>query len=187
MKQLILIRGLSGSGKTTLAETICGESESRIMVSADDFFINDDGEYSFDYTKLKEAHSWCQTETQEAMEDDYEVVVVHNTFTRKWEVDPYMKLAKDCGYQVQVINLYDGGLSDRQLSERCEHSISPHLIQKQRKRWDKDVYRERKHTPQHQGYYPPPPGYYPPPPQGYYHPQENRRPQGRFQKRGNNW
>ena len=166
MKQLILIRGLSGSGKTTLAETICGDSESRVMVSADDFFINDDGEYSFDHTKLKEAHSWCQTETQEAMEDDYEVVVVHNTFTRKWEVDPYMKLAKDLGYQIQIISLYDGGLSDRDLSARCEHSIAPHLIQKQRKRWDKDVYRDKNHNaPRHHYPYPyPPQGHYPPPP-----------------------
>ena len=149
MKQLILIRGLSGSGKTTIAETICGDLESRTMVSADDFFVDDTGVYKFNYEALKEAHFWCQKECLEAMEDNYQTIVVHNTFTRKWECDPYMEMATQNDYSVQVINLYDGGLSDRQLSERCSHNVPSHVIQKQRRRWDKDVYREKRQPQPH--------------------------------------
>jgi len=191
VKQLIVIRGLSGSGKTTLAETICGDLEGRFMVSADDFFVDDSGVYSFDHSKLKEAHKWCQDEVLEAIEDGFDVVVVHNTFTRKWEVDPYMNMAKENDYQVQVINLYDGGLSDRDLSERCEHNLSPHLIQKQRRRWDKDVYRERKRD--HYNHAPRPPHHphqYNPYPQQYnpYQGHHNEyRGGGQYQKRGRNW
>ena len=170
MKQLILVRGLSGSGKTLLASTICGDAENRFMISADDFFVDDQGEYRFNGDKLKEAHTWCQEETKEAMEDDFEVIVVHNTFTRKWEVDPYLELAEKLGYAVQVINLYDGGLSDRELSQRCVHNIPAHVIQKQRKRWDKDVYRERRPQPM---YHAPHPYYHPPHP---YYPNQGRYP-----------
>ena len=92
MKQLILVRGLSSSGKTTLADTICGEIEDRFKVSADEFFVDDSGVYSFNHEALKEAHAWCQKECLVAMEEGFQVIVVHNTFTRKWECDPYMEM-----------------------------------------------------------------------------------------------
>ena len=195
MKQLIIIRGLSGSGKTTLADTICGDNEGRFVVSADDFFTDEHGSYSFDHTKIKEAHKWCQSECVEAMEDGFDVVVVHNTFTRKWEVDPYLKMAQDKEFQVQVINLYDGGLSDRELSDRCGHNLPPHLIQKQRKRWDKDVYRKKKydnyaHVPRHPQYYNPYPHQHSPYPHQHnpYHRHHNDHRNGdSYQKRGRNW
>lgn len=179
MKQLILIRGLSGTGKTTLAEAICGDLEGRFMVAADDFFEDDSGVYSFNPDQLKEAHLWCQKECLEAMEDGYEIIVVHNTFTRKWECDPYMDMARKNDYVIQVISLYDGGLSDQELSQRCEHNLSPFQIQKQRKRWDKDVYRERKpqqNFRQHRGnpHFNP---YYAPP--NYNH--------GHYQKKNHRW
>mgnify|MGYP003343042616 CR=1 FL=1 len=144
MRQLILIRGLSGSGKTTLARTICGDLGSRIMLSADDYFTSDDGSYNFDPNSLKEAHEWCKEQASSAFEDEYDVIVIHNTFTRKWEIDPYRELGEQHGYVVQILNLYDGGLSDRELSDRGVHNIPPYVIQKQRKRWDKDVYREKR-------------------------------------------
>lgn len=176
MKQLILIRGLSGCGKTTLANTICGDNESRTMMSADDFFVDENGVYNFNHEVLKEAHGWCQKECQEAMEYDYEVVVVHNTFTRKWEVDPYMELASVNGYSVQVLNLYDGGLSDFELSKRCEHDVPPHVIQKQRKRWDKDVYRNKRPTQQFNPYHQP---------RRHHNPQYNNR--GKFYRKDSQW
>ena len=184
MKQLILIRGLSGSGKTTLAETICGDSEDRFMVSADDFFVDDSGVYNFNHEALKEAHSWCQKECLEAMEDGYQIIVVHNTFTRKWECDPYMEMANKNDYSVQVLNLYDGGLSDRQLAERCEHDVPSHVIQKQRKRWDKDVYREKR--PQYYNHAPRYPQY---PPHPHYNPHYDNRNQsrGNFRRKEPRW
>lgn len=164
---IILVRGLTGSGKTTLADLIIGDDENRVSISVDDYFTDDAG-FNFDHTKLKEAHDWCKNKTLEFILEGYEVVVVHNTFTRKWECDPYLEMAKERGCIIHVINLYDAGLNDVELSNRNGHNVPAHVIQAQRKRWDKDVYRERKqHTPQQNFMpYPPPYGY------GNYHPQQ---------------
>ena len=147
MKRLILIRGLSGSGKTEHAELIVGDHEDRAEVTVDRFFEDDDGKYTFDFTRIKEAYEWCKNETKLLLEDEYEVVVVHNSFTRKWEAEPYFNLAKEHGYEVQVISLYDGGLNDKNLSDRSVHGLSPHQISEQRKRWDLNIHPHRGNRP----------------------------------------
>jgi ABC-type molybdenum transport system ATPase subunit/photorepair protein PhrA len=149
VKNLIIIRGLSGSGKTTLANLICDGLKDRFMVSADDFFTDENGVYTFNHLKIKEAHGWCKNECKEAMEGGWGVIVVHNTFTRKWEVDPYMEMARKNEYQVRVVSLYDGGLSDHELSDRGLHNLPPHQVRKQRVRWDSDVYRVRRPMEHH--------------------------------------
>ena len=54
MKTLILLRGLPGSGKSTLAKIILQirETDEPEGLSADDFFINENGEYEFDSQKM---------------------------------------------------------------------------------------------------------------------------------------
>lgn len=183
-RRLILIRGLSGSGKTEHAELIVGDHEDRAEVTVDRFFEDDDGNYTFDFTRIKEAYEWCKNETKLLLEDGYEIVVVHNSFTRKWEAEPYFNLAKENGYEVQVISLYDGGLNDTDLSERSVHGLSSHQISEQRKRWDLNIHPHRGNRPRsNQMRYPNPHHPYPPqpmyagypPPQNYGNPYNQRR------------
>ena len=178
MRSLILIRGLSGSGQKTLASLLCADSEYRDTVCFEDYFIDEEGVYVFDPSAIKEAHSWCVEEAENLMAEN-EVVVVANCFTRKWECLPYFDLASKLSFNISIISLYDAGLNDSALSERCVNEVPPHVIQKQRQRWDLDVTPGRNNnTPRRP---PPPPKYIPNP---YYDweggPHNRRRKMNRY-------
>ena len=101
MKELLLLRGLPGSGKSTLAESLTGGS----FFEADRFFLDERGEYQFDASRLKDAHQWCQNSVEAIMKGWGNVlpanrIVVSNTFTQAWEMEPYFDLAKEYGYRV---------------------------------------------------------------------------------------
>jgi predicted kinase len=102
---LILLRGVPGSGKTTLGEIILQTTQHQTpdVLSADNFFINDKGEYNFDSTKLKEAHNFCQQKCAERMRLEFSKIVVANTFTQEWEMKPYFEMAERYRYRIHSI------------------------------------------------------------------------------------
>ena len=66
------------------------------------------GEYKFDGTKIKEAHQWCQKEVDTMMilnriEGIHNKIVVSNTFTQEWEMEPYLEMAEEFGYRVNSL------------------------------------------------------------------------------------
>ena len=102
MKNLYLLRGLPGSGKSTLANQF-GDTH----FEADMYFINESGEYLFNGADIKKAHQWCQSQVELTMiqnhiTDDLDSsdIIVSNTFTQEWEMEPYYKLAETYGYRV---------------------------------------------------------------------------------------
>lgn len=111
MKELFIIRGVSGSGKSTLAKAIGG-----IHVEADQYFTDKDGNYEFNPSQISNAHNYCQSQVEAWMSTDGSQVsnnriVVSNTFTREWEIEPYFKLAEKYGYRVYTLiseNRFDG-------------------------------------------------------------------------------
>jgi uridine kinase len=102
---LILLRGLPGSGKTTLGEVILHSTQGSKpdVISADNYFIDDKGNYNFDSTKLKEAHNNCQQICAERMRLEFSKVVVANTFTEEWEMKPYFDMAERYKYRIHTI------------------------------------------------------------------------------------
>ena len=92
-----------GSGKSTFAKTLGG-----IHIEADQYFVDGDGNYNFDGSKIKLAHEYCKGQTEAWMKTDGTQVnvckiVVSNTFTQEWEMEPYFELAKEFGYAVFTI------------------------------------------------------------------------------------
>jgi predicted kinase len=123
MKTLTLLRGLPGSGKSTFAKQIWNEYA---ICEADKYFVDkESGEYRFDASKLKEAHSWCKNEVEIRMLDNqinsqyYAEIVVSNTFTQEWEMEEYHKLAEKYGYMVFsiIVENRHGGINEHNVPE----------------------------------------------------------------------
>ena len=91
--KVLLIRGLPGSGKTTMAKKM----EGFVHFEAD-MFLEVDGVYIYDSSKVRSAHDWCLESTKAALERG-DKVVVSNTFTKAWEIQPYV----DLGFPFEVI------------------------------------------------------------------------------------
>jgi len=102
---LILLRGVPGSGKSTFANVILQQPNNnpQEVLSADDFFVNNEGVYIFDGTKIKEAHNYCQFRCSERMRQEISRIVVANTFTQEWEMDIYYEMAKRYNYRVHSV------------------------------------------------------------------------------------
>jgi predicted kinase len=118
MKTLYIVRGVPGSGKSTFAKSIGG-----IHIEADQFFMMD-GKYNFDITKIKLAHKYCQNQTEAWMKTDgtqvnNDKIVVSNTFTQEWEMEPYFKLAEKYGYRTfsLIVENRHGGVNEHDVPE----------------------------------------------------------------------
>ena len=133
-KVLVLLRGVPGAGKSSFANFVWN---SGVIFEADKFFDTPDGGYKFDATKLKEAHEWCRLGVQTAMEENiqtdsqyYSEIVVSNTFTREWEMQAYVDLAKEFGYTVVslIVENRHGGVN--------EHGVPEEKVQEMRDRFE---------------------------------------------------
>lgn len=101
MRDLYLVRGIPGSGKSTLAQRLAALNRhvhqcSVVHYEADQYFMDDQGNYNFDVTKLHQAHKWCQDKTREGLTANA-TVIVSNTFTTKKELKPYFDMAREFG------------------------------------------------------------------------------------------
>jgi energy-coupling factor transporter ATP-binding protein EcfA2 len=128
-RELYILRGLPGSGKSTLAKSLGGTH-----FEADQFFIVD-GKYKFDASKIKEAHKWCQDSVNTAMLLNNTallnpVIVVSNTFTQEWEMEPYFDMADYFDYKVFsiIVENRHGGIN--------QHGVSEDKIEQMRNRFE---------------------------------------------------
>lgn len=117
-KTLLALRGIPGSGKSSLAKSISFTNGAPIY-SIDSYFEDEAGEYHFDYQKNHLAYKDCEAKTKQALELGVPFVIVDNTFTLDWELEPYIRLAKEFGYRLFVVTVENrhGGKNTHQIPE----------------------------------------------------------------------
>lgn len=124
MAFLILLRGLPGSGKSTLAGVLSENSKYPVL-SIDDYFTDPNtGNYSFKFDENHLAYRQCEQRTRDEMEAGTEKILVDNTFTLEWELEPYFKLAADFNYTVFTVTV------ERRHKGQNIHEVSEEQISK---------------------------------------------------------
>ena len=134
---LILLRGVSGAGKSTVAELFIDAT----IISTDDFFMKD-GKYQFDANSLVENHIKCTVKAEQAMDITTRMIentaidvvkhtlVIHNTFTKQWEMTPYMILAEKYHYTVHTL------IVENRHGSNSIHDVPADSIKAQRDRFE---------------------------------------------------
>lgn len=123
MATLYIIRGIPGSGKSTLAKKLVNPSRHREA----DMFHMVAGEYLFNPEKVKSSHAWCLAEMSRLIITGNEDCAVSNTFTRKWEYQPYIDVAEAAGYSVAVIDCHGSW-------DNC-HNVPAEVVTSMKERW----------------------------------------------------
>lgn len=115
--KLVLVRGLPGSGKSTLAREMIASGAVDEHFEADmwlyrrsDYdakgffrgFTTATHDYCWSPERSKAAHAAC-TEAATLALWSGKAVVVSNTFTKLWEMQPYLDAAKALGASVQIV------------------------------------------------------------------------------------
>jgi hypothetical protein len=120
MPHMTIVRGGPGSGKTFQVAQLCfTQGEIPTVCSADEFFIDDDGHYSFDPKWLGRAHGACLKKCVEAMVARKNVII-DNTNSSPDEMLPYLALCQAFGYTCTVIKV----LCDRSIAwKRQTHGV----------------------------------------------------------------
>lgn len=126
MKTLILVRGVPGAGKTSLLDVL----KFDICVSADDYHTDRFGNYDWKPENVKKAHEWCKNEVIFAMTDGEETIVVHNTFTQEWEMQPYFAMAELYNYKVVTL------IVENRHGSKSVHNVPEETIQKMKDRFE---------------------------------------------------
>lgn len=140
MKILFLLRGVPGSGKTTVAN-ILSENGKYPVLSADMYFEDSEGNYNWDASKIKDAHTWCKDEVENWCRRGKETFVfnvlsspsfkifVANTFTQEWEMEDYFKLAEKYGYMVVTL------ICENRHEGKNVHNVNDETLEKMRNRF----------------------------------------------------
>jgi predicted kinase len=106
VKKVVILRGVSGSGKSTWAKAQAAKVRRSLVVSADDYFLkperNGTLRYTFDFSRLTDAHDACLRHFADAMATGVPLVIVDNTNTTVAELAPYVALALAYGYDTEL-------------------------------------------------------------------------------------
>lgn len=101
---LYIIRGLPGSGKTTFAETLLSSGVISSYHEADQYMVDESGNYYYDAGMLGLCHNSCRVAATLALKQG-KSVAIYNTTTTKRELDALINIANSCGASYSIIRM----------------------------------------------------------------------------------
>lgn len=123
-KTVFILRGLPGSGKSSVADqlaTLHEHDRDRVAVCSADAFFMHNGVYSFDASRLGQAHAQCMRDFTRALDQRVERIIIDNTNIKREHWQPYASIAERDGYDVAVITMRT---RDAQVChDRCVHDV----------------------------------------------------------------
>lgn len=139
IKKAIILVGVSGSGKSTQAQALKEKYEkmglSVEIHSTDNYFLNKQGEYQFDPRKLAYNHKQCQLAFRSGATKGINVLIVDNTNVRAKDRAPYVRVAEELGYEVELMLV---GQTDEEAvktyAARNKHNVPEQVVQRQARR-----------------------------------------------------
>ncbi|XP_075598170.1 NEDD4-binding protein 2-like 1 isoform X1 [Balearica regulorum gibbericeps] len=137
--RLVLLRGLPGAGKSTLARQLKRDYPGAVVLSTDDFFI-ENGVYMFEPDFLEDAHKWNQKRARKAMKNGKSPVIIDNTNIHAWEMKPYVMMARENRYEV-IFQEPDTPwkFNVQELARRNTHRVPREKIQRMKEQYEHNV------------------------------------------------
>lgn len=104
--KVVVMSGVPGSGKSFSAAMFAKAHGSDAQVISADHYFHEGKDprqpYTFDPSKLSEAHAWCFREFTFAVSGGIGLIVVDNTNLQNFEASPYMLAASAFGYEAEL-------------------------------------------------------------------------------------
>ena len=123
-KQMIIMQGVAGSGKSEIAKMF-EEYLGALVCSNNDHMVDEEGNYCFDPSRLKEVADKCYHHAVMAVKQEFQFIVIDNTNCMYREAEQYIKLGMENGYRIQVVRTERS--SSECISENI-HNVPEHTI-----------------------------------------------------------
>ena len=151
-RTLILMRGIPGSGKSTIARSMAGipNSESVSLhgsyrsqhgtngiILSTDFYFMEDGEYRFDPSKIGDNHALNEECCGMFMLEREPLIVIDNTNTQIWHMEPYVKMAKEHGYKIVIVEIPHPPIEVA--AERNSHGVPLAVLESMTEGWESEI------------------------------------------------